>query len=939
MRHFGVVVGVTSTLFLTAVGAASVAIARQPEATSSKAMGEELDASRAAVPDIAAIRAAAARSGGSERPEFPKFDTVVEKLTKVVSTIDGSRPLIDLYVDKAKGKVLGVLPSGYEKRLMMISPTISGGDPDSGVMGPTYYVRFKRYDKQIALVEPDFSVRTKGDAQAKTSIEQLYTGFVLAQTPIVSMAPGNRPVIDLSALGLRGASDFLGPSARLNSSLSKVTEAKAFPKNIVVEFEAPAARSGRMTKVTFAIDALEGSRGFKPRLADPRIGYFYNWHEDYAKPSDEQVIERYITRWNIEKADPKLKLSPPKRPLVWYIEHTTPIQYRRFVREGIEMWNEAFREIGIDGALVVYQQDAATGAHMDKDPEDARYNFFRWNASDQSYAIGPSRTNPLTGEILDADVVWHQGLTRQLRDSYGILASSMADEVFGPETLAWFEEHPSWDPRTRFTALRDATSRMDGLLAGVGADVGSLEVENTSARRNAWSARMMQQACQIGTGLSMDLSLATTALDAGLISVTPDEDGTIEMLDGVPAEFLGPTVRYISAHEVGHCLGLQHNMASSTIRTLEEINSPGFEGPMIGSVMEYAAANINYDAGPVQGPFATTEIGPYDKWAIAFGYGDPKKRKDILSRVAEPDLVWQSQIGTFVGGDPRNQTWDMGADNLNFAEQNLKIAADLRTRLVEEIVKDGESWSEVRRGYSDSIWPHVRGMNTASVYVGGTYNHNDFKGDPNGRPAIEDVPVEDQRRAMEMIINASFEDEAFGLTPEIVRHMGKQSWWDPAGMNELIEDPSFDVHNTVAGIQSLGLTMLMNPTTLRRVYDNEYRTEGDELTLAEVLETVTGNVWRECEAKSSDVEISSFRRNLQREHVGRMIDLSVYATNYANSPSAQTIGTLARAELRGVAKLAERSLRSASDPYAKAHLEETAERIEGALQAEYIVAP
>src|SRR5690606_29205329 len=107
---------------------------------------------------------------------------------------------------------------------------------------------------------------------------------------------------------------------------------------------------------------------------------------------------------------------------------------------------------GIINAIEVYQQDASTGAHMDKDPEDARYNFFRWNTSNQAYAIGPSRWDPRTGQIVDADVVWHAGLTNSIMSMLKDLTGEIAVSSFGPETLAWLAEHPEWDPRIRLAS-------------------------------------------------------------------------------------------------------------------------------------------------------------------------------------------------------------------------------------------------------------------------------------------------------------------------------------------------------------------------------------------------------------------------------------------------------------------------------------------------------
>lgn len=870
----------------------------------------------------------------NNKPEYPPFDKVVEGLSKVVSTTDGSRPLIDLYVDKKAGKMLGVLPSGYERKMMMIAATVSGGDPNAGVMGPSYYVNFKKYGKQLALVEPNFNVATKGDKQAKDSVSSLYTGRVLTTVPILSMAPGGRPVIDMTNLGVGNAGALFGPFMRLNPRMVQVTKAKAFPKNAVVEFESPRP-NGVLTRVTYSIGALEGTPGFKPRKADPRVGFFYNWSNDFAKNSNEDVTNRYITRWNIQKADPSLKLSPPKEPIVWYIEHTTPIKFRRFVREGIEMWNEAFREIGIDGALVVYQQDAASGAHMDKDPEDARYNFFRWNTSDQSYAIGPNHSNPKTGEILDADVVWHQGLTRSVVDGFSRLTEDLTDETFGPETLAWFEEHPEWDPRTRLGLGRLTPDKIKHIPSGVrqlAEEVHHLEEEQTQS----WARGKMYEACRIGNQLSFDMHLGAAAVGSGLVGLPANDSG--EMLDGLPESLIGGMIRYISAHEVGHCLGLQHNWISSTIRSLEEINSEGYDGPLVGSVMEYAGVNINWNLGDVQGPYATKEVGPYDKWAIAFGYGDAKNRDAVLARVAEPDLIFANQVASTVSSDPRHSTWDLGSDNLTFAESRLALAREIRGRLVDDLVKDGEPWSEVRNRFEGLLGTHLQALFIAEKWIGGSFHNNDFKGDPNGRPPVEDVPVEQQRRALNLIIDHAFEDEAYGLTPELVRHMGKQDWWDPNGFSQLVEDQSYTVHDTVDQIQSTSLSLLMNPTKLRRVYDNEFRTEGDRLTLPELLGTISDNVWRETSSGSRVGTISSFRRNLQREHVGRLISLALADSPFAG-PATKTIGTLARNELRDIKKSTERALRADVDEYTAAHLADIDERIGRALDASYIMLP
>ena len=154
------------------------------------------------------------------------------------------------------------------------------------------------------------------------------------------------------------------------------------------------------------------------------------------------------------------------------------------------------------------------------------------------------------------------------------------------------------------------------------------------------------------------------------------------------------------AHEVGHTLGLRHNFKASSIYTLAEINSEEVKDdkPFTGSVMDYNPVNINMETGEVQGNYAMIDIGPYDLWAIEYGYTpDDKKLDDILERVSEPELAYATDEDTS-GPDPTARRYDFSADPLDYAENQIRLAEYHRKRLIESFVEDGESWAKARKG-------------------------------------------------------------------------------------------------------------------------------------------------------------------------------------------------------------------------------------------------
>ena len=931
-------------------------------------------------------------SAQADKPEYPPYSEVTKDYEKVVSTADGSQSLYTLWVRKSDNQMLAELPKDYTRKRYFIGLTVQSGEAYAGLQAGEIYAYWKLVNKRLVLIEPNIQIRSTGDQESKDSVKRLFTDRVILDVPVLTLSPTKAPVIDLDNLLVGNASTFFSARtvAGANPRLATIKTAKAFPKNVEVAFEMPTA-GGQLKTIHYSISEIPDSTGYKPRVADQRVGYFTTSYADFGKYDDDDTRVRYINRWHLEKADPNLKLSPPKEPIRFYLEHTTPRRYRYWVRRGVLYWNQAFERIGIRDAIEVLQQDSTTDSYMDKDPEDNRWNFVRWLNNDVSTAIGPSRVHPLTGQILDADIILTDGWIRYYERQFHDLLPKLATEGFSPQTLAWLNDHPSWDPRVRLAhpterARLMAQFRQASLERHGGHAIAKVDprmMGDDSFDGLIGKSSQSNGFCRAAEGKALDLAILRSTLElwamdasqrlaanesaASVASADEDKDEDKDadedededeekekddekadkesepedqMLDGMPERFIGPLLAELVAHEVGHTLGLRHNFKASAIYTLDEINSEKIEGkPHAGSVMDYLPINMQMEKD-AKGDHTMVGVGPYDLWAIEYGYTFESNLDPILKRVAEPELAFATDEDTW-GPDPMARRYDFGKDPITYAKQQMELSEYHRGRLIEDFVKEGDSWEKARRGYELTLGLQVRSLSMMANWVGGAFVHRDKKGDPNGRLPVEVVSPDVQRDALQFVIDHSFHDEAYGLSPEILQHLGVDKWLDTRGFTG---DGDWPVHDRIMSIQASVLTMLMSPDTLRLVYDNELRTPADQdaLTLPELLDTISSAIWTEVYQKPTQKAtarkpwISSLRRNLQREHLQRLIDLTL--PDAGGAAAYKPISNLALLRLRHIEEKIVDTLdqKAMLDPYSVAHLTEAQLRIEKALDAEYI---
>lgn len=896
---------------------------------------------------------------------LPPIEKISEGYEKIVSTVDGGKSFYTIWRRKKDAQLLAELPKDFAREKHYIAVTLASGESYAGLQVKDFYVYWREYGDRLALVVPNLSIRSTGDDQSKASVKRLFTDRVLLDVPILTRVRNGGPVIDLDQLLVEHADQFFGPKAKnLRKNLVSIKTAKAFPENVEIGLEIP-AEDGQLRTYHYSVSLIKENQDYKTRLADERVGFFTTSYTDYGKYRADETTVRFVNRWQLEKADKSLKLSPPKEPIIFYLEHTTPIRYRRWVRSGVEMWNEAFQNVGLINAIEVRQQDAATGEHMEKDPEDVRYNFVRWLNNGVGLAIGPSRVNPTTGQILDADIILTDGWIRHYWTQFHEVLPELAVEGYSPETLAWLYRHPTWDPRVRLAAPQQREvlfeSRSHEPLPALGGHpVG--RVSNGLMGEEEYDGLVGQLSQRNGFCTAANCQAQGMALKHMLLTVEeaeakktgqgtdPDKKKAPEeqMLDGIPESFVGPLMASLVSHEVGHTLGLRHNFKASSVYSMAEINSSAMKGkkPFAGSVMDYIPVNINLGSGEAQGDYAMRGVGPYDKWAIEYGYTFADDLKPVLARVAEPELAYATDEDTW-GPDPYATRYDFAKDPLSYAENQMRLVNKNRAAIVKSFVKDGESWAKARRGYELTLSVQVQAVNMMAHWIGGTFIYRDKKGDPKGRVPIEVVAAEQQRKALRFVMDNAFRDDAFGLTPELLRHMSVDKWWDTnTTVPTAMEDSAWPIHDRILGIQAAVLTSLMKPSTLGRVHDNEVLmpSQQDALTLPELLEILRGGIWGKVEEEVNSAQafsarnpaISSLKRNLQKEYVERLVDL--LGKDNGLSVAQKPVQDLAATQLEQIhASVGKAKDNPKLDPYTRAHLLEMHKRIQKVLDAVYVV--
>jgi len=720
---------------------------------------------------------------------------------------DGFIPIL---LDTKQGKIFLEIPRDSARALMMVTlATGLGSNPiglDRGASGDTYVARFDRNGDRVLVVFENWNYRSSAAENAAhiRTVAEAFPPSTAGSLPIVSQE-GGKLVVDATEFFMRDWNEVSAAIAANNEGTYTVARdrssiyrpyTRAFPENSEIDVALTFTASGRPGNIIRQIvpDARSFTlrqhisllklpdNAFKPRVLDPRVGYFGVVFRDYAQPIQLPLEVRWAARHRLERVNPNDPNSPIRNPIVYYIDRGIPEPVRTATRQGVSWWIQAFDQARLKGAFRV--EDLPEGV----DPMDARYNVVQWeNRNERGWSVGGALTDPRTGEMI-------KGMAR-------------------------LDSHRA---RTDYN-----------LYAGL---------------------------------MGADSSPADTA-------------------------FVLARVRQVSAHEVGHTLGLAHNYIASTYGR--------------GSVMDYPPPRVRLDANGNIDLSSAYAVGPgaYDVFAIHWGYGifPPGTEQDSLNAIVADGLkkgflfLSDADARPEFASDPRTNLWDDAATPIEFLKHQSDVRRVALSRFGERNIRVGTPIALLHERFVPVYLLHRFAINSVAKTIGGMEYSNAIRGD--NQQATRPIDGESQRRALSALLNALSPKEL--EIPDTVLTLLAPRPYSYGEYVELFQTrtrPAFDELGAARSLAQLIVDATLERDRAARLLQF-YPRSVRALSLGEAIDSLTAD-WSTVIARQG-LKLDALRRVKQRAVADRLLLL---AADKDAAPEVRALAELKMNALRTRAK-------------------------------------
>ncbi len=720
------------------------------------------------------------------------------------------------------------VPSGY-----------GGGYVNAGSKVNEQVIRWSKRGNYVDARVISFENQSDEDSPISKSVEANNFFPILFSAEVETKTPDSTGVvIDVTKLFTQdiAAINAVSPRSRkqykirrLDNNRSYIESAHAYPQNVEIkhvmtyEAEEPPQRDQAST-LTFLMNQsmiLLPEDKMQPRLADERVGWFtlrkYDYDSDALKSDDYRILRRWRLVPKDIEAYKRGELVEPVKPIVYYLDPATPMKWRPYFKQGIEDWNAAFEKAGFKNAIIA-KDPPSPEEDPEFSPEDVRYSVIRYVASTTRNAVGPSVSDPRTGEILESDVIWYHNHLRSYRNRFMIEAGA----------------------------------------------------QNPAAR-------------------------------------------TLE----TPEAEIGEMMRMVIAHEVGHAIGLPHNMKASSAYPTDSLRVASFTQKygLTPSIMDYA--RVNYVAQPEdEGVRYIRMMGPYDYYAVNWGYrylpeaDSPEAEKPtldqwILEKAGNP---WY-EFGSSRGVDPHSQTESLGDDNIKASLYGLANMKKVVPNLIDWTTKDGYGYDDL-----DEVYGELTRLWRGYVYhvitnVGGIYETRKTA-DQEG-VVYEPVPESIQEEAVAFLNEHAFTTPEWLLDEEI--------------LNRIESDGAIE---RIQNLQTRALGSLLSVDRINRMVSTVEQEGNSAYTPLELMTDLRKGIFSELYAAQ---KTDAYRRNLQRAFV----DIASEYIKKEKAAEDEVLKSDVSALMRGVLTQLRRDLNRrknySGDTITKYHFEDLIARIDTAF--------